>query len=29
MIHDFYTNTKNQIAETNSEIKNYDTKMET
>jgi len=28
MIHDFYSNTKNQITEVNSEIKNYDTKME-
>jgi chromosome segregation ATPase len=28
MIHDFYSNTKNQITETTAEIKNYDTKME-
>lgn len=29
MIHDFYSNSKNQIEEIGSEIKNYETKMET
>lgn len=28
MIHDFYTNTKNEIGEIESEIKNYETMME-
>lgn len=28
MIHDFYSNTKNQINEFTSDIKNFDTKME-
>ena len=28
MIHDFYSNTKNEISEIESQIKNYETKME-
>ena len=28
MIHDFYSNTKNEIGEINSEVRNYETQME-